>query len=244
MGGGEDGLGKPVAVAVDGDSRVFVADTERSEVVAFTHAGDVLQRFRPPDVSNYRPVAVAVRNGTLDVADIERHVVDVFSTADGQHISAIGGVGSEPGQFYFPMGVATGGNDQLFVSDMMNARVQVFGANHEFQQAISQPGDRYGDMGKPRQLAVAADGTIAVADSEFAHVHLFDGEGRLLILIGGPTEGPGATPMPVGVAIAPSLPESIASRVPAGFDTQFYLFASSSVGTNRISLFAIGEGKP
>ena len=244
LGTGEDALGKPVAVAVDENGQVYVADTGRSAVMGFDNDGGVFQQFRVPDVTDYRPVAVAVRGTDLFVADIARHRIDVFSTTDGGYVKSIGKAGSKEGDFYFPMGLAASGKDQLLVSDMMNGRVQVLDAGYQVTQVIGQPGDRYGDMGKPRGLAVASDGTIAVADSEFAHVHLFDSAGRCLMLFGGETDAPGGTPMPVGVAVASSLPAGIASLVPPDFNARFFLFTSSSIGEKRISLFAVGQEKP
>jgi len=76
------------------------------------------------------------------------------------------------GQFYFPMGLATDGAGHLFLSDMMNSRVQVFDGKDHAVLSMGQTGDRYGDMGKPRQLAVGPDGVIFVADPEFGADYL------------------------------------------------------------------------
>jgi hypothetical protein len=59
--------------------------------------------------------------------------------------------------------------------------------------------------------------------------------------LGEPQDQPGGTPLPVGVAIAPTLPDRLASLVPADFNARYFLFVSNSVGSRRISLFAIGE---
>jgi hypothetical protein len=61
------------------------------------------------------------------------------------------------------------------------------------------------------------------------------------MLLGGDGEQIGSTPMPVGVAVATDLPESISSLVPADFRADYYLFVCNTVGVRRISLFAIGR---
>jgi DNA-binding beta-propeller fold protein YncE len=210
-------------------------------VVAFDAAGQFVRRFKPIGRDGYRPVAVVAEHTKLYVADIVAHRVDVFSMDDGTPLDHFGQVGSEPGRFYFPMGVATNDAGDIFVSDMMNGRVQVFDAQHAHLRSMGQPGNRYGDMGKPRHLAVGPDGVIYIADAEFAHVHLYNSEGQLLMFLGSPEDQPGGTPMPVGVAIAPALPDPLASLVPDDFDAVYFLFVTNSIGTKRISLFAIGR---
>jgi DNA-binding beta-propeller fold protein YncE len=141
---------------------------------------------------------------------------------------------------YFPMGIAVNGEGRMAISDMMNSRVQMFDAQYRFLWSAGQPGNRYGDMGKPRHLAVGPDGALFVADAEFSHIHVWDERGRLLMLFGGPEDRAGGTPMPVGVAVAPVVPDHIAALVPTDFDAGYFVFVSNSVGGKRISLYAVG----
>ena len=242
-GGGDVVLAKPVDVAVDAAGVCYVADTERAEVVAYDARGGPVGRYAPPGTERFKPTAVAVHGSTLYVADIAAHRIEVFSRADGGHLATVGEVGSGSGHFYFPTGVATDGAGNLFVSDMMNGRVQVFDHTYRFLSSMGQPGSRYGDMAKPRHLAVGPDGVVFIADVGFAHVHLFNMQGQLLMLLGGPEDQPGGTPMPVGVAVAVTLPEHLTRLVPADFDAHYYLFVTNSIGRKRISLFAIGTGR-
>jgi hypothetical protein len=87
---------------------------------------------------------------------------------------------------------------------------------------------------------VGPDDVLFVADPEFGHVHLFDLNGSLLMLLGGPDDGPGSTPSPVGLAIADRLPARLETLVPRDFTASYFLFVSNSMGTHRLSLFAIG----
>jgi len=240
-GSGAVALRKPVAVAAAPTGLLCVADTERGEIVLFNAEGEAAGRLRPPSREGYRPTALAVRNNHLWVADIQMHQVDVFDLDENRYDSSFGGAGSDPGRLYFPMGLAIGPRGRLFVSDMLNGRVQVFDGRRQPVLAFGRPGDRYGDMGKPRHLAVAPDGVTFVADAEFAHVHLFDEQGRLLLLIGGPEDQPGGTPMPAGIAVAKTVPPSLAGLMPQGFSCRYYLFVSNTAASRPISLFAVGQ---
>ncbi|UCE62296.1 MAG: hypothetical protein JSU63_11395 [Phycisphaerales bacterium] len=237
---GKDAPSHPVDVAVDELGMLYIADSERGEIIATDASGSSVRHFEPPNREAYKPVAVALHGDTLYAADIASHTVDVFATDTGSLTASIGVLGSKLGMFYYPMGVAADADGRVYVADMMNSRVQVFGPQQVFQMSMGQPGDRYGDMGKPKHLDVGPDGTIFIADSQFAHIHLFSQQGHLLMLLGGPESKIGSTPMPVGVAIAPSLPERLASLVPPDFDAHYYLFTTNTVGPNRINLFAIG----
>jgi hypothetical protein len=44
----------------------------------------------------------------------------------GRFLMAIGGSGQQPGQFFLPAGVWHDNQDQIYVADMFNGRVEVF----------------------------------------------------------------------------------------------------------------------
>ncbi len=235
-------LAEPVAVAVDEHGRVYVADASRGEVIEFDASGQVLNRYRVDGDKHYRPVAVAVRSGLLYVADIARHSVDVFALDEGR-ATGEGARRSVPGEFHFPMGLALDDAGSLYVADAMNARVHVFDTTLTPVRTFGQPGNRYGDLGKPRHLAIGPDGVVFIADPEFAHVHLFNARGQLLMMLGGREDRPGGTPLPLGVAIARSLPQRLTGMVPSDFRADYFLFVSDGIASKSISLYAIGVGR-
>ena len=99
-------------------------------------------------------------------------------------------------------------------------------------------------MGTPKDIAVGPDGISFVADAQFGCVHLFDPEGRVLLVIGGPRDEPGGTPLPNGMAIATLLPEKLLDLVPVGFKARYYVWVSNTTGQKRLALFAVGTTEP
>ncbi len=241
--GDQSAFSEPVGVAVDQSGRSFIADSDGGVVRSFDEGGNSGRAYRPADREAYRPVAVATHAGRLYVADIAAHHIDAFDIDSGDLLFSFGGVGSEPGKLYFPTGVAVAGDGTLYVSDMFNGRVQHFSATGQPLDQIGQPGDRYGDLAKPRQLAVGPDGVVFVADSEFARIHLFDAQGRLLLLIGGSGDSAGSTPLPISVTVAVSVPNALRELVPPNFEPDYFIFTSSSLGTHRLSVFAVGRAR-
>jgi len=237
-GPGDGYLQTPVAVAVDGGGNTYVADTGRSEVVVFDAAGQVLRSIKPRTA--YRPVALVLEEGgQLWVADAAAAQVDAFAGADGQVTRSIALTAKDKGGL--PMGLALDASGRLYVCEMVGGRVLVFDKDGSLVSTIGQRGDRYGNLGQPRHAAIGPDGVLFIADPEFAHIHLFNNQGQLLMLLGGPGRTSGATPFPVGVAVATELPANLAGLVPADFHTRYFLFVSNSLGENRLNLFAIGE---
>ena len=237
-------LKKPVAVAVDEHGTMFVADTVRGEVIAFDPAGGEIKRYQPPHPTEYRPAAVAVSGDTLYVADMTSHAIDAYSIQTGQLIRSIGEHGSSTNRAFYPSGLAVDAAGQVFVSFMMNARVQVFNSDGRLTRTFASPGNRYGSLGTPKDIAVGPDGVSFVADAQCGCIHLFDPEGRVLLVIGGHRDEPGGTPLPNGMAIATLLPEKLLDLVPVGFKVHYYVWVSNTTGQQRLALFAVGTTEP
>lgn len=75
------------------------------------------------------------RAGRIIVADDQSHRVVVFAR-DGRYVGTLGRRGRGPGEFESPWRVATDANDSIFVWDMAQARISVFGRDLRFARAF------------------------------------------------------------------------------------------------------------
>ena len=79
--------------------------------------------------------------------------------AQGNYIKHWGELGSEPGQFRTPHGLAFDSRGRLFVADRGNVRVQIFDQEGNFQEEWKQ-------FSRPSGIFITADDTLYSADSE------------------------------------------------------------------------------
>jgi sugar lactone lactonase YvrE len=71
------------------------------------------------------PIAIAIDSKDQVWVTSTNHYVQQF-TAYGRYVRRVGGLGSEPGQFYTPHGLAFDSHDHLYVVDSRNSRIQKF----------------------------------------------------------------------------------------------------------------------
>jgi sugar lactone lactonase YvrE len=175
-------------LAIDDSDRLFVSDSQAHRVLVFdkNHKGEaaITQGLVTP-----AGMAIDNENRFLYVADIGLDQVLVYDadnltpirrigTADTKHQS------SAPGDFSKPTSVAVDQDGNVYVTDMLNYRVEVFDADGKFIRQFGKHGDGPGYFAMPKGVAVDSDGHIWVTDSMQNRVHLFTQEGDLLMWMG------------------------------------------------------------
>jgi len=132
--GQDQGLLFPNGVAVDGDGRVYVTDSNNGRLLVFATDGSPVARIgRGAGAANLGlPRGIAIDGqGRVFVVDSSGQGVLVYGVlATGQEapedLGFFGGHGIADGQFAFPMGVAVDTHGRVFVADTANDRIQVW----------------------------------------------------------------------------------------------------------------------
>jgi len=135
-------------------------------------------------------------NRFLYVADPGQDVVFVYDADNFKLLRTLGTPGkshtlTEPGQFAVPTNVALDEDNNLYVTDTFNNRVEVFDADGNFIRAWGKAGDIPGRFMRPKGIAIDVDGHVWVADAMADRVQCFTQEGQLLMWLGGHGEWPG-----------------------------------------------------
>lgn len=193
-------------LAVDDDDRLFVSDGKLHRVLVFSPKHEVENVITDGLVD---PVGLAIdsTNRFLYVVDTQQDQVLVYDADTFKLLRRIGTGGKNhflttPGDFGAPQGAAVDADGNLYVTDTLNDRVEIFDANGAFISTFGKAGDGPGYFARPKGIAVDSDGHIWVADQMQDRLQAFNRDGQLLTYIGvGHGELPGQFKSLVGVAI-------------------------------------------
>jgi DNA-binding beta-propeller fold protein YncE len=193
-------------LAIDDDDRLFVSDGKMHRVMIFNAKHDVDGQITEGLVD---PVGLAIdtTNRFLYVVDTQQDQVIVYDADTLKLLRRIGTGGKNhylttPGDFGAPQGIAVDQDGNVYVTDTLNNRVEIFDADGTFISAFGKNGDGPGFFARPKGIAVDGDGHIWVADEVTDRLQVFNREGQLLTYIGqGHGNLPGQFKALVGVAI-------------------------------------------
>jgi sugar lactone lactonase YvrE len=134
-------------------------------------------------------LAVDSENRFLYVADVDLDQILVYDADTFKLLRKIGTTGKDhtlttPGNFAKPSGVAVDADGNLYVADMLNARIEVFDADGNFIRTFGKRGDGPGYFAMPKGVAIDCDGHIWVTDAQQNRLQVYTPDGQLLIYIG------------------------------------------------------------
>ena len=193
-------------LAIDDDNRLFVSDGKMHRVLIFNAQHDVENQIADGLVD---PVGLAIdtNNRFLYVADTQQDQVLVYDADTLKLLRRIGTGGknhylTSPGDFAAPQGIAVDKDGNVYVTDTLNDRIEIFDADGTFISTFGKAGDGPGFFARPKGIAVDSDQHIWVADEMQDRLQVFNRDGQLLTYIGlGHGELPGQFKTLVGVAI-------------------------------------------
>lgn len=197
----------PVDVEVDLTAGiVYVADSYLHQVLAFRHSdGALLRRIgrHEGDIAR-KQQALGTLSTSHDLAEADlatRSSLGHSANRSNEPRDLVENRGAAPGEFRYPAFLAVGPDGNLYVSDALNFRVQVFDRGGKFVRAIGKQGDGPGTFARPKGIAVDSEGHLYVADAAFNNIQIFDAEGRLLLPFAQMGRGEGELVLPLGLHI-------------------------------------------
>ncbi|HMH24852.1 MAG TPA: peptidyl-alpha-hydroxyglycine alpha-amidating lyase family protein [Puia sp.] len=182
----------PHGLTVDAKNDIWVTDVGLHQVFKFSHEGKLLFTLGEPGVSGTGPanfnlptdVAVA-KDGSFYVSDGYGNSRVVKFSPAGQYLFEWGKKGSGQGEFNLPHAIDLDDNENVYVADRENNRVQVFDPTGKF---IKQWKDKnFGRMSsvvfdKLEKGFVAVDYTLSLFRSKVtgSDILLFDPSGNFV----------------------------------------------------------------
>jgi DNA-binding beta-propeller fold protein YncE len=176
-------------LAIDDDDRLFVTDVKLHHVLVFNAKHEPEASFGADVLVSPAGIAIDKENRFVYVVDTQQDQVLVFDADKYTLLRRIGTGGKKhtltsPGDFALPTHVAVDKEGNVYVTDTLNNRVEVFDADGGFINEFGKAGDGPGHFARPKGIAIDRDGHIWVVDEIQSRVQVFDKEGRLLIYLG------------------------------------------------------------
>ncbi len=237
---GEGELRTPINCFVDPeDGRLYVADSDRGQVVRFDSTGRYLDGVGAGPGA--RPTDVFVRDGRVWVSDIGTHTIRAYDKHTLQPVLTFpGGAGGAAAALFQPTNLYVTA-DRVYVSDMGDFRVKIYSLDGTFIRSLGSPGTSSGQFARPKGVAVARDGNVYVVDAAFENVQVFDSTGRLLLFFGGSYHGPGDMWLPAKVVVDYDNLRYFEQYVDRRFTLRYVILVTNQYGPDKVSVYGFVE---
>jgi DNA-binding beta-propeller fold protein YncE len=201
---GRESMRTPQCVAVDAQDNIYVSDSSAGKIFVFEPGGKLkraIGSLKGGEGYFKRPTGIAVDSAAqrIYITDTLRDRVFVLDM-DGAILQSIGKRGNGPIEFNLPTEVLARDQD-LFVVDAMNFRVQFLNRSGGYETEVGRVGDSSGTMFRPKGIGVDSEGHLYVVDGLWGVVQIFDRDGRLLYYFGAHGTGLGEFQLPTGLFI-------------------------------------------
>jgi RHS repeat-associated protein len=163
-------------IAVDSHNNVWVSDTGNHRIEEFNEKGEFVKTF----------------GFGVNSAGTETFEICTSNCKAGKP-------GSGNGQFKEPRGLSIAPNGAVWVTDMLNNRVQVFKESGGWERIVGKGGTGPGEFKEPKGIFVDTHGKVWVSDSENNRVEQFSEAGKYEFQFGTPGAEPGQMKEPWGV---------------------------------------------
>jgi DNA-binding beta-propeller fold protein YncE len=201
---GRESMRSPQCVAVDDQDNIYVSDSEAGKIFVFQSGGKfrrTIGSLKGGEGYFKRPTGIAVDSAAkrIYVTDTLRDKIFVLDM-EGAVLQSIGRRGNGEVEFNLPTEVLVR-DENVFVVDAMNFRVQFLNRSGGFETEIGRLGDSSGSMFRPKGIGVDSEGHLYVVDGLWGVIQVFDRQGSLLYYFGTRGTGIGEFQLPAGMFI-------------------------------------------
>ncbi len=230
---------KPINIDIDPKGNIYVADSERREVIIF--GPDLKYKGKLGDAKKLKPTDVFYYNNEIYVTNIIQNSIEIYSADNFEFLRSIPDYDDEdPGFLNSPTNLFIK-DDTLFVSDFGAFKIKIFTLDGKFVRSVGSYGRGTGQFVRPKGIAVDNEHNLYVVDSGFENVQLFDKAGNLLMFFGGTYNGPGDMWLPAKVYIDYDNTEYFEDLVAPGFKLKYLILVTNQYGPDKIGVYGFIE---
>ena len=184
---GQGQLIGPVGIGTAADGRVLIADRAAKCIQVFDGDGNYLRTFKTQaGDAEVAPVDVAV-NSTgerIYVTASEPYNGVLVYDNSGALTGSWGRTGNGAGEFRYPTTIDIGPDNQVYVVDALNGRVQVFNGTGKYVMGIGSWGVTPGKFFRPKGVTVGPNGAVLVSDGYLGVIQSFTANALLRGVLG------------------------------------------------------------
>ena len=174
-------LKAPYDVAVNSQGELLVSECDGNQISVIDDRGEKIRTIGSHSAHDAEQM-IAPAGIAIDEKDniyvSSEHKLQKFSIS-GKLIICIGQMGSGNAEFNDPRGV-TIHNNQLYICDRNNDRIQVFNLDLNFIRSISGRGKGRGEFSAPFNVKFDSAGHMYIAEYNYKRVQVLDINGRFL----------------------------------------------------------------
>ncbi|MET0090879.1 MAG: NHL repeat-containing protein [Candidatus Thiodiazotropha sp.] len=174
----DDALQLPMDLLWHEDT-IIVSDTGNHRLMQFDRNGRVqrILSLTPDGDKEAEPTGLALLDGIVYWSDRANSRVCATDLESGESIRCWGAFGSSEGEFRYPFLMTIDRDRYLYVTDVLNGRVQVFNERGRPFGAIERFGVTQESFLRPNGVAMDAQGTLMVSDTYQGRILVFKGRG-------------------------------------------------------------------
>lgn len=229
-------LKKPINSTLGENGWLYVADSERRQVVIFDDKG----RYRSVigDGRQGKPTDVSIFDNNLLICDLDRHQILVYDVRQlNLKFSFPEANPNLPGYLYSPTNICVAGG-RIYVTDTGDSRVKVFDLEGRFVRSFGSYGKKTGQFIRPKGVAADKSGNVFVADAAFENVQVFNDSAELLTYFGGSYREAGDMYLPADVLIDYDNAGFFERFVAPGFRIEYLILVSNQYGPDKVNIYA------
>ena len=185
FGNDEGELSRPIALAVDPNDNIYVAESLR--IQKFDSDGNFLHGCGFDLARQTFPGGLAV-DGSGNLYVTWTLGIDKLDSDCNLIFGCGGGIGDDPGEFYLPSGIAIDKSGDVYVADTGNHRIQKFDLESDctFLGQWGTFGSGQGEFDSPTDVAVDVAGNVYVTDFGNSRIQKFNSNGDFITEWGTP----------------------------------------------------------
>lgn len=202
----ETDLGKPKGMCRDREGNVVIVEPHYQRVNHFSPSGSLVSQWgvrgtNAGQLALPRSVAINSR-GDLFISEyttVDR--VQSFAGRNHEPLACFGRPGTGDGEFNRAEGLDVDRQDQVYVADSCNHRLQIFSCEGRWLKTFGRAGKGSGELSYPYDVRIDSEGRIYVCEFGNSRIQVFDSKLQSMELIGGPGSAPGQFSNPWAIAL-------------------------------------------